>query len=151
MRYMFTVTRKEQVEVSAIRITIPVRYEEEDIPNDFPFRNGDTWSATITMDGRIVNWSDEHKAWFAKNTLMRMKGDYFLFHMKVCDTGQYELLAADGTVIVNVEDCYVPDGVIPGEYGDYVILHINADGKVLNWPKNPDFSEFDAAKAKEAE
>ena len=35
---------EQEIEVSSILITVPVRYEEEDIPNDFPLRSGAGWA-----------------------------------------------------------------------------------------------------------
>ena len=40
------------------------------------------------------------------------------------------------------EDDYVPNAVIPGEWGDYIDLQIAADGTITNWPKKPDVSAF---------
>ena len=35
------VWKNVEVEVAAVEIVLPVLYEEEDIPNDFPLRDGD--------------------------------------------------------------------------------------------------------------
>jgi hypothetical protein len=42
----------------------------------------------------------------------------------------------------SIEQNYVPHGLIPGEYGDYVSLKINEQGIITNWPKHPDIREF---------
>ncbi len=60
--------------------------------------------------------------------------------MKVCDEGVYTLLS-DGKEVAT-RDGYVPHGVVPGEYGDYVILNIASDGKITNWPA-PDEIDLD--------
>lgn len=55
-------------------------------------------------------------------------------HCKVSDMFTYQLKDADGEVIFNQDDGYVP-GFMPGHhYGDYVILDIDIDtGLVTNW------------------
>ena len=62
-------------------------------------------------------------------------------HVKVCDEGLYTLYDAEGHQVARL-DGYVPHGVVPGEYGDYVILDIDENGTITNWPKQPDISEF---------
>ena len=44
-------------------------------------------------------------------------------------------------MIADIVQDYVPHGVVPGEYGDYVILKIDK-GRIVNWPAKPDVSEF---------
>lgn len=128
----FTVKKPCEIEVSAVRVSLHVRYEEEDIPNDFPLRTGDMWNATIYIDsGRIKEWPRPQSG---------------TLHMKVCDEGTYTLLGPDGKEIATIEQNYVPHGVIPGKYGDYVDLKINSFGTITNWPQNPDVSAFFEAK-----
>lgn len=117
-----------EVEISHVRMSVAVRYDEEDMPNDFPFREGDMWNVTIEIDtGKIVGWP-EGKSWD--------------LDMKVCDEGSYYLLAADGSTISGIQAKYVPNGVIPGRYGDYVQLNINKNGAITNWPLHPNLSAF---------
>ncbi len=124
----FTVTKRIEVPVDAIQMSLAVRYDEEDMPNDFPCRDGDTWTVTVDLaTGKIRDWP----------------GPAFELYMKVCDEGIYRLL--DGDKVVAEKDGYVPNGVVPGEYGDYVELIVTADGTITNWP-NPraiDLSAFD--------
>lgn len=124
-----TILVPTQIEISFIEVRLPVRYDDEDMPYDFPLREGDTWNALIHIDtGKIEAWPP---------------GETGRFHMKVCDEGTYILLAADGTtVIATIENGYVPSDLIPGEYGDYVEFQINEDGAITNWPKKPDVSQF---------
>lgn len=114
---------------TTIKISLPVNYGEEDIPNDFPLREGDTWKAEVAIDtGRILNWppQTESKSMF----------------MKVTDGGSYVLIDAAGKVIASIEEDYVPNGVVPGADGDYVDLEITPDGIISNWPKRPNLNAF---------
>lgn len=116
------------VDIRRILIKLPVDYGEEDIPNNFPLRVGDKWVATVDVDtGQIAGWP---------------QGKLGYLHMKVCDGGSYTLFDERGNTVADTKEGYVPHGVVPGEYGDYVILEINEDGIITNWPKKPDFSEF---------
>src|ERR1700761_2588063 len=118
-----------EIEVWAICVVLPVRYDEEDIPNDFPLRKGDVWAATIDIDsGYILEWPDG-------------VGARTIECMKVTDGGKYTLIDNLGREIATRED-YVPHGVIPGGYGDYVSLQIDERGVITNWPKPPNLSAF---------
>lgn len=117
-----------EIEVSKVIIDIPVRYEDEDIPFDFPLRQGDRWRAEVMIDsGHIDGWPEGREA---------------EMHMKVVDEGYYQLIDPEGNVIATRSNDYVPHGVVPGEYGDYVHLVISGDGVIQNWPEFPDLSVF---------
>lgn len=117
-----------EVEATEIEMVLAVRYGEEDIPNEFPGRKGDTLTLSVEIDtGKIAAWPEQ---WTAAN-----------IHMKVCDEGTYTLYSPDGTLIKRLEGEYVPHGLVPGEYGDYVDLKI-ADGIITNWPKRPSLRDF---------
>lgn len=123
-----TVMMPVEINVDHIIITVPVRYEEEDIPNDFPLRHGDVWSATVDMDtGKIDGWPS---------------GKSGILSMKVCDEGTYELRSNRGERLAMLEGEYVPHGVVPGEYGDYIKLDINENGFITNWPDRPNVTVF---------
>lgn len=123
-----TINKPTEIIIERIEVSLPVRYEEEDIPNDFPLRKGDSWKAVIDIDtGKIRDWP------IGKSGSIE--------YMKVCDSGVYTLLDDEGDVVAHLE-YYVPHGIIPGEYGDYVTLHIDSDGIITNWPKAPDLSDF---------
>ncbi len=126
---MKTKIKAEQgIEINIIHVILPVAYEEEDIPNDFPMRRGDMWEANILIDtGKIVEWP---------------QGKTGHLFMKVCDGGTYRLIRNDGSCVAQIIQDYVPNGIIPGEFGDYVDLRINAEGIITNWPKKPDVSAF---------
>jgi hypothetical protein len=122
-----TIKKPVEITVKYIRIQAAVRYEDEDMPFDFPGRTNDVWDVTVDIDsGTILDW----------------QGIEFDVYMKVCDEGSYTLLDENKNVIANLYDSYVPNSVIPGEYGDYIDMKIGIDGRIKNWPKNPNFSEF---------
>lgn len=123
-----TVMKPVEIDVHQVEVSLPVRYGTEDIPNDFPFRDGDTWKATIMVgSGQILGWPEGREA---------------LLYMKVADEGSYRLLSPENEVVGSIEQNYVPHGLIPGEYGDYVGFDICGDGVISNWPSDPDLSEF---------
>ncbi len=118
---------KTEINITHVRVIVPVRYDEEDIPNDFPFRNDDTWEVLINVDtGLIEGWPEGRKE---------------RVQMKVCDGGTYILLD-DGEEVERIECNYVPNRLIPGEYGDYIDLRIDESGKITNWPTRPNVDAF---------
>lgn len=124
----FKVKRLVEIDIRYISIDVAVRYGEEDIPNDFPLRVGDAWKAIVDIDtGMIHDWP---------------VGQAGELSMKVCDQGTYQLLDENMILIAFIEDDYVPHGVVPGRYGDYIELNIDATGRIANWPKRVDVSEF---------
>lgn len=118
-----TVMKPVEIEIKYIEMNLPVRYDDEDMPESFPFRDGEWWSVTVDIDtGKIQDWP---------------KGWAYDLYMKVVDGGTYRLLDANRDLVKEISD-YVPHGVVPGEFGDYVDLKINSSGKIANWPKKPD-------------
>lgn len=126
-----TVLRPTEITITHIKLTLPVRYGEQDIPKDFPLRSGDVWQAMVNIDtGVIDNWPI---------------GESGVLEMKVCDEGTYMLYTYFGDhwdAVAKIKQDYVPHGVVPGRYGDYVRLEIDASGCITNWPKKPDVSSF---------
>jgi hypothetical protein len=119
---------EKEVEIVMVKVDVAVRYGEEDIPNDFPLRSGNTWSAIINIDeGRVLDWP---------------KGQKGHLSMKVCDEGSYFLLDSEGNTISSIENDYVPNELIPGKYGDYIDLHIGENGFISNWYSKPSLSDF---------
>lgn len=124
----FTVNRPVEIDIKFVKIEASVRYEEEDIPNDFPFRTGDAWNVLVDIEtGIIVDWPQGRTAGV---------------HMKVCDEGSYYLLDAEENVVASIEQDYVPNGIVPGSYGDYIEMTILEDGRIKEWSKKPNLDEF---------
>jgi len=142
--------------VRYIRLVLPVRYDEEDMPNCMPFRNGNVFDIAydiksgdivdfmkdaIDFEG-IISWNN-----IEDRVSANMLEDHFIFEldsMKVTDEGKYYLLDENLNVLYSLEEEYVPDSYsIDGEYGDYVNLHIDLNnGKILNLKENATFKEF---------
>jgi len=127
------VNMEVEIDVKKIVIEVSLRGvggdEDDDMPTDFPGLNEQktNWKAVIDIDtGQIEGWP---------------VGDERELFIKVCDAGIYTLFDAESKQIVQM-DGYVPNGVVPGEYGDYIELEIGGDGIIKNWPTSPDISEF---------
>ena len=61
--------------------------------------------------------------------------------IKVVDQGVYQLIDSDNSVVAELDREYVPHGIVPGEYGDYIKLKIHGGrGIITNWPKAKDIS-----------
>lgn len=124
----FKVDTKKEVQCDTVLIELPVRYDDEDIPYDFPFREHDMLSLEVNIgSGRIAEWP---KSYGPANVFM-----------KVCDEGTYTLFD-QGIPVTALTNEYVPHGLVPGDHGDYVRLAIDESGLITNWPKHPDVSVF---------
>lgn len=123
-----TIKLPTEVEITHVRIAAAVNYEEEEIPNDFPGRRGEMWHAVINVDtGEIAGWP---------------QGRGERMHLTVKDSGSYYLMDSSGKEVSSIEANYVPHGLVPGDYGDVILLHIDETGRITNWPKRPDLSQF---------
>ena len=114
-----TVLREVDIEVDAILIVIPLRYtdEEDSIAEDFPGRVGTTLTLTLDLASRSVrDWP---------------VGRVESLHEKVVDEGCYYLISK-GEVVESLEQEPVP-ACVPGDYGDYVVMEIDGEGKVKGW------------------
>lgn len=134
MRLKVRRTVMQEVDVGAVVLQLPVRYGTEDMGNDFPGRCGDVWWALIDLrdDGTAYL-----RYWPEKRGRCELQ-------MKVTDGGIYKLLGPgpDGVFIACLAYEYVPHGVVPGRYGDYVHLDIQPDGRIANWPRQMDIQAF---------
>ena len=128
-----TIKVEKEVDIKTLKVTIDEPGWEDATVNDIedtdgdrmPCRNGNSWCPIIDIDtGIIRNW---------------IKGTIADIHYKVCDSGIYELLDAEGNEIIKDEN-YVPSIMCPeGEgYGDYIKMKVNADGQICNWQPNLD-------------
>lgn len=131
-----TVKIEKEVEIRNVVIDIAPRYigdsPDDDMPTDFPLLNEQktAWVASVNIDtGEIAGWP---------------AGDARKMHVKVCDAGIYSLIDIEGNEVAKFAG-YVPHGVVPGSYGDYVEIEIDERGVITNCPKNPDISEFFAS------
>lgn len=124
------ITVKKEIEAKYLDLDVAVRYDEEDMPNDAPLRNGKEWKAFINLEtATIENWP---------------KGKTLSFHdMKVCDEGIYILLDADKNEITRIEG-YAPNSLLPGEYGDYLDMDIDENGKITNWLESANLEDFES-------
>lgn len=120
VKYQKTVT--ETVEAKWIVIEIPV--DDDDMPVDYPFRNGGEWSVWVDVEtGEIDEWPHgipPHQ-----------------FAPKVRYSGVYILANAKRRMIRELIEEYVPD-CLPNEYGDYLTLSVDEDGKITNWCATPE-------------
>jgi len=122
-----TVIKKEELEVKFVLIDVNPRHlDEEELP--VPMLNGDTWKVIVDIDsGEIRDWP---------------KGEEREYYWKICDAGSYYLLDENEEVALSITENYVPNNLLPGEWGDYLSLKINKDGVITNWHKNPSAEDF---------
>lgn len=93
--------------------------DDEDEPR-IPCVDGENWKIEIdTKTGKIRNWE---------------KGVTADVHYKTCDDNKITLKNEYGDVLGEY-NCYVPDFLCIGEsgYGDYIIMEIEADGKIVDF------------------
>tara|TARA_R110000782_G_C14465324_1_gene373966 strand:- start:67 stop:465 length:399 start_codon:yes stop_codon:yes gene_type:complete len=122
-----TVIEKSQVEIKSVLIDINPRHldEEEKI---VPMLNGDNWEVIVDLEsGKIRDWP---------------KGEEREYYWKICDAGSYHLLDKDDKAALSINNNYVPNNLLPGEWGDYLDLKINGEGVITNWLKSPTAEDF---------
>lgn len=124
-----SITDETYHEVRFLKVVVNVRYWEDSVINGIsdesgdltPFNDDGCWCPIMDIDnGFILDWP---------------KGINAKIHFKVCDSGRYYLLDGDKSVIAQIEDGYVPDGLCHGGegYGDYIIMNIDSNGKIENY------------------
>ena len=114
-------------EAKYLLLDVAVRYDDEDMAFDAPLRDGNRWKAKIDLDAKkIVDWPES-------KTLS--------FNMKITDEGIYILQDSDGVEIERIEG-YVPNSLLPGDYGDYLDLEIDENGEITNWLEDANLDDF---------
>ena len=113
-----------------IEVSAQVRYWEDATINGqedtegtlMPFKRGDIWCPLIRLaDGQVMDWP---------------VGTVADIRFKVCDAGEYFLLDENKTRIAKWGGYYVPNDFLcygDNGYGDYIIIKIDASGKVEKW------------------
>lgn len=128
----------QELEVKYVKVELPIRYGEEDIPKNFPLREEvpadkygyDWWKGTIDINtGKILEWP---------------LGESGEFYLKVVDEGSYYLLDENQKIVASIKQDYVPNQLLPPTdgYGDYVDFEIDVNGIITNWYKKPVVSDF---------
>ena len=127
MKMKVTVIKKEQVEVKFVLIDINPRHLDEEI-KPVPLLRGDTWEVIVDLEtGKIRDWP---------------QGEEREYYWKICDAGSYHLLDKNGEAALSIRNNYVPNNLLPGEWGDYLDLKINGEGVITNWLKSPTAEDF---------
>ena len=122
-----TVIKKEEVEIKFVSIDINPRHlDEEEKP--VPLIHGERWNVIVDIDtGKIRDWP---------------QGEEREYYWKICDAGSYHLLDEDERIQLSINNNYVPNNLLPGEWGDYLDLKINGEGVITNWLSNPTSEDF---------
>lgn len=128
---------KKEVNFTHLKVKCGARYWEDATVNGvedtegnlIPLRDGDYWCPTIDIEtGIIQNWP---------------KGTTADIHYKCCDDGDYWLIADDGFELKR-PGYYVPDilDIYDESFGEYVILKIDKNGQIKDWPKEHKIDDF---------
>lgn len=121
-------------DIAIMAVSAGVRYWEDATVNGvvdedgtlIPFRNGDNWEPQIDVNtGTIIGWPE---------------GTTANIHYKVCDCFSFQLKDSNGVTRFKEDDVYVPNDLIPGEFGDYIIMEVDGNGKIKEWDFN--FAEY---------
>lgn len=127
-----TITKPQEIDAKYLKIIAHVRYwedseingesdndifENDELSPTMPFavKENDEWVWKPIIDieeQKVVDWPE---------------GVTADIHYKVCDEGTYQILDENMNVLVSV-DSYVPECI--GEWGDYIVMHINEDGTI---------------------
>ena len=142
--------------VKFLELKLPVRYEDEDMPYDVPFRYNNTFNIIYDIKtgdihkfdkmnidiSKIIEWNKKTERVSAN--LLEDNYIFSLKDMKVTDEGSYYLLDKNLDIIYSLVKEYVPDShSVDGEFGDYINIEIDLkNGKILNLKENATFKEF---------
>jgi hypothetical protein len=127
---------EKEVDIKYCQVKAQVRYWDdatvdgvEDTEGTLiPCREGELWCPLINIEtGVITNWE---------------QGKTADVHFKVCDAGSYYLQDEYGVEVLSIEDDYVPNSLIPGNYGDYIVMTVDGEGKIKEWKTPADLSDF---------
>lgn len=122
------ISKPVEIEVKTIHIVAPVIYKQH-LPRDFPCRDGDSLNVTVDVDtGKIQDYWPE--------------GVEYDLCLKVGHGGSYWLYAQTGEMVAARENKWIPNGIVPGPWGEFIEIKIAGDGTITNWPKKPDVYEF---------
>ncbi|MFC3875400.1 hypothetical protein [Neisseria musculi] len=112
-----------KTEIKAVRINVCLHEDVAEQLPEFLLADGGDFEIVIDVDtGKVLNCQGNEAVSVTD---------------KVSDSGTYTLLGKDNEEIVKLVYEYVPNKLIPGEYGDYIDLKINTEGLITNWPKSP--------------
>ena len=122
-----TIIKKEEVEVKFVLIDINPRHlDEEEKP--VPLLKGERWNVIVDIStGKIRDWP---------------QGEEREYYWKICDAGSYHLLDENDRIQLSINNNYVPNNLLPGDYGDYLDLRINSEGVITSWLSNPTAEDF---------
>lgn len=124
---LFTKTIKQEVKVKSVQLTVFPRHIDEE--EDFvPLMNGSQFNAIIDLETKKIRFWPE--------------GEEREYYWKICDSGSYFLLGEDDEIIASIIDNYVPNKLLPGDWGDYLDLKIDSKGLITNFPESPALTEF---------
>lgn len=130
----FKVKRPVEIELKYIDIGFPV--DEDDIED---------CNLADLIDPAHPNWISM-RVDIQTGKIQDFRGnpdESYDIYVKVVDQGVYSLIDDAGAIEAELDREYVPHGIVPGEYGDYISLKIHGGrGIITNWPKKPDVSEF---------
>lgn len=123
-----TVYKPVELEIHTVRIEVELHDDvSESLPNHL-FNDDGELDLLIEVDtGKVMSWQGSEPVNIYDN---------------VRDNGVYTLFGTDGLEVSKIDNYYVPNDLIPGDYGDYINLEINADGVITNWPKHPNVLQF---------
>lgn len=123
-----TVYKPVELEIHTVRIEVELHDDVSECLPKHLFKDDGELDLLIEVDtGKVVSWQGSEPVNIYDN---------------VRDNGVYTLFDSGGLEVGKIDNDYVPNDLIPGDYGDYINLEINADGFVTNWPKCPSVLRF---------
>jgi hypothetical protein len=119
---------EQEIDVKTLEIRCP--FDEDDEVPESMVVNG-FFDVKIDIDSKKILFADQYASDLPCNV-----------HICAKDRGYYKLINANGDIASRIDSDYVPNGIVPGEYGDYIELSIDMDGVITNWPKSPSLADF---------